>query len=207
MKHFKPVFICTDLCCVCVFVCVCLWACDSVRTSQFKNLLKIYVHPALPPPPAPPQALHVFTASRLFSHLSLFLVCPSSPVLNAVEPFLLLFLQIRALVSGLWSAVLWLGWSVKDARREAEPELSCWKLKGQISLSHCCFMSSRADNSEQRVHFTLDAVNVTRCLFFPLIILTLRQMGENWHAWMHLFKLKRQEIRFLLKKMPLFKKN
>lgn len=42
-----------SLCCVSVRVCVCLWACDLVITSQF-NLLTIYVHPALPPAPAPP---------------------------------------------------------------------------------------------------------------------------------------------------------
>jgi len=54
--------------CVCVCVCVCLWVCDLVTTSQL-NLLKIYVHPALPPP-APPQALNVPTTLRSISHVS-----------------------------------------------------------------------------------------------------------------------------------------
>lgn len=74
MKHFKPVSICTDLSaarvcvCYCVRVRVCLRACDSVSTSQF-NLLKIYVHPALPPL-APPQALNVSTAITFVSVLT-----------------------------------------------------------------------------------------------------------------------------------------
>lgn len=46
-------------------LCVCLWACGLVITSQF-NLLKIYVHPALPAP-APPQALNFSTAVCLIS--------------------------------------------------------------------------------------------------------------------------------------------
>lgn len=56
--------------CVCVNACVrvCLRACDSVSTSQF-NLLKIYVHPALPPL-APPQALNVSTAITFVSVLT-----------------------------------------------------------------------------------------------------------------------------------------
>lgn len=48
---------------LCMCFCVCLRVCDLVFTGQF-NLLKIYVHPALPP--ALPQALNLSTAVCLF---------------------------------------------------------------------------------------------------------------------------------------------
>lgn len=58
----------------------------------------------------------------------------SSPAQDAVEPFLDYFFSPGT----NFSAAL-IGWSVKDAEtgtrsREAETELSCWKLRGQISL-------------------------------------------------------------------------
>lgn len=131
---------CTRVCVLmreCVRARVCLWACDSVSTSQF-NLLKIYVHPALPPL-APPQALNVSTAIPFW-----FLSCPSSPVLNAVEPFLNYFRRFGLSFQVCWVQFLktffiklWLGWSVKDteggSKEGARLNLSCpaesWRVR------------------------------------------------------------------------------
>lgn len=100
---------------------MCVRLCTS--TSQ-SNLLKIYVHPALPPPD-PPQALNVpsSSVSYLFaSHLS----CR-----------FLDFLQILASCcrSDECSFVAEVGWmqGEEEGRKEAKPEFSRWKWKGQMS--------------------------------------------------------------------------
>lgn len=80
---------------VCVCVCMCLWACDLVMTSQF-NLLKIFVHRALPPP-APPQALNFSTAVCLFS-ISRDSVLSSSrhgQAISCLFPLIRHLLQVR----------------------------------------------------------------------------------------------------------------
>lgn len=66
MKHLKPVSICTDLSDVCAFLCV------FVSVRLVCNLLKIYVHPALPP--ALPQACDCVHYCTLSVHYCLSIV-------------------------------------------------------------------------------------------------------------------------------------
>jgi len=135
-----------------------------------------------------------------------------SPALGVVKPFLNYFCSLGTYFrsvecSGSDFAKVW---RENGERKKKKGKPSCWKLKGQISSSR----AERAVPISTITHIRRRGVNVIRrlcvrvcvCVFSSWnIILTLRSMGKNWHAWMHLFKLKRHEIRFVAEKMPLLK--
>lgn len=145
-----------SLCCARVCLCVCLWACDLVRTSQFKPTED----------PRPPSTSSSCSSSGV-SCLQLLHVCfPISrvSVLSGSKRgssrffyyfcrFGLLFQVCRVQFCGL--AEVWRIQGEEEKQdREAEPELSCWKVEGSdifvtllLHVEPSCAEPSGADNS------------------------------------------------------------
>lgn len=198
-----------SLCCARVCVCVCV----HERVTRFVpvslNLLKTYVHPALPPP-APPQAFHVSTASRFAFPVSpacLRFQTRSSHFLYRFCRFGLLFQVCRVQFGGLaevwriqgrgrkaggWTwALLLKSWRV---RYLCHTVAWCWAVLSRVGPITCSAQSSAFHIRCSERH--------KMSVFF---LLTSRQMGGNRHAWTHLFKLKDKKSDFA-EKMPLLKK-
>lgn len=127
--------------------CVCLRVCDLVFTGQF-NLLKIYVHPALPP--ALPQALNLSTAVRSCVFLCSSL-CPSSPALDMVKLLLNYFCSLGTYFRSVEFSSVALTWlkcegcrEKRERWREAETETVLLKVEGsEISFTLLCYVEPR----------------------------------------------------------------
>lgn len=106
---------------LCMCFCVCLRVCDLVFTGQF-NLLKIYVHPALPP--ALPQALNLSTAVCIFFCVCVCSsLCPSSPALDMVKLLLNYFCSLGTYFRSVEFSCVALTWLKIEGYREKKRKM------------------------------------------------------------------------------------